>query len=70
MFDFTSLYSSKCSVRLIERRDKRLLMGIVGDSLHEVGSSAIPCQQQILSPSGPLALAVLVVSWESLTRRG
>lgn len=36
MFDFTSLYSSKCSVRLVERMNKCLLMGIVGDSLHEV----------------------------------
>uniref|UniRef100_A0A7I4Y486 F-actin monooxygenase n=1 Tax=Haemonchus contortus TaxID=6289 RepID=A0A7I4Y486_HAECO len=35
MFDFTSLYSSKCSVRLVERMNKCLLMGIVGDSLHE-----------------------------------
>ncbi|KHJ87193.1 hypothetical protein OESDEN_13037 [Oesophagostomum dentatum] len=35
MFDFTSLYSSKCSVRLVERMNKYLLMGIVGDSLHE-----------------------------------
>ncbi|CAJ0926099.1 unnamed protein product, partial [Mesorhabditis belari] len=35
MFDFTSLYSSKYSVRLIERNKRRLLLGIVGDSLHE-----------------------------------
>ncbi|ETN71418.1 hypothetical protein NECAME_14230, partial [Necator americanus] len=35
MFDFTSLYSSKCSVRLVERMNRYLLMGIVGDSLHE-----------------------------------
>uniref|UniRef100_A0A1I7WV41 FAD_binding_2 domain-containing protein n=1 Tax=Heterorhabditis bacteriophora TaxID=37862 RepID=A0A1I7WV41_HETBA len=35
MFDFTSLYSSRCSVRLVERLGKYLLMGIVGDSLHE-----------------------------------
>ncbi|KAJ1348972.1 hypothetical protein KIN20_004384 [Parelaphostrongylus tenuis] len=35
MFDFTSLYSSKCSVRLVERLNKYLLMGVVGDSLHE-----------------------------------
>uniref|UniRef100_A0A0R3PF52 FAD_binding_2 domain-containing protein n=1 Tax=Angiostrongylus costaricensis TaxID=334426 RepID=A0A0R3PF52_ANGCS len=38
MFDFTSLYSSKCSVRLVERLNKYLLMGVVGDSLHEVSS--------------------------------
>ncbi|KAL3994569.1 hypothetical protein ACH3XW_22245 [Acanthocheilonema viteae] len=35
MFDFTSLFSAQCSVRLIERYDRRLLMSIVGDSLHE-----------------------------------
>ncbi|VDN01861.1 unnamed protein product [Thelazia callipaeda] len=36
MFDFTSLFSAQCSVRLVERHDRRLLMAIVGDSLHEV----------------------------------
>ncbi|VDN55471.1 unnamed protein product [Dracunculus medinensis] len=35
MFDFTSFYSAKCSVRLVERHDQRLIMAIVGDSLHE-----------------------------------
>ncbi|CAG9529547.1 unnamed protein product [Cercopithifilaria johnstoni] len=35
MFDFTSLFSAQCSVRLVERYDRRLLMSIVGDSLHE-----------------------------------
>ncbi|VDK67567.1 unnamed protein product [Litomosoides sigmodontis] len=35
MFDFTSLFSAQCSVRLVERHDHRLLMSIVGDSLHE-----------------------------------
>lgn len=36
MFDFTSLFSAQCSVRLVERYDQRLLMAIVGDTLHEV----------------------------------
>uniref|UniRef100_A0A0M3IV95 FAD_binding_3 domain-containing protein n=1 Tax=Ascaris lumbricoides TaxID=6252 RepID=A0A0M3IV95_ASCLU len=35
MFDFTSLFSAQCSVRLVERYDQRLLMAIVGDTLHE-----------------------------------
>ncbi|MFH4978331.1 hypothetical protein AB6A40_005040 [Gnathostoma spinigerum] len=35
MFDFTSLFSAECSVRLGERCDRRLLMTIVGDTLHE-----------------------------------
>ncbi|CAJ0586952.1 unnamed protein product, partial [Mesorhabditis spiculigera] len=35
MFDFTSLFSSKCSVRLMERHGRYLMLGIVGDSLHE-----------------------------------
>lgn len=35
VFDFTSLYSAKYSVRVIERFDRRLLVSIVGDSLHE-----------------------------------
>ncbi|CAI4221119.1 unnamed protein product [Auanema sp. JU1783] len=34
-FDFTSLYSAKNSVRLVESNGKRLLLSIVGDSLHE-----------------------------------
>ena len=36
MFDFTSLFSAQCSIRLVERNDQRLIMSIVGDSLHEV----------------------------------
>ena len=39
MFDFTSLFSAQCSVRLVERFGRPLLMAIVGDSLHEVSSS-------------------------------
>ncbi|CAD6194380.1 unnamed protein product [Caenorhabditis auriculariae] len=35
MFDFTSLFSSRCAVRIWESRGKSLLVGIVGDSLHE-----------------------------------
>ncbi|VDK19044.1 unnamed protein product, partial [Anisakis simplex] len=35
MFDFTSLFSAKCSVRLFERFGQRLLVSIVGDTLHE-----------------------------------
>uniref|UniRef100_A0A914WD64 F-actin monooxygenase n=1 Tax=Plectus sambesii TaxID=2011161 RepID=A0A914WD64_9BILA len=35
MFDFTSLFSAQCSVRLVERFGRPLLMAIVGDSLHE-----------------------------------
>lgn len=36
MFDFTSLFSAEYSCRYVERLGKRLLIGVVGDSLHEV----------------------------------
>jgi hypothetical protein len=42
MFDFTSLFSAQCSIRLVERVNRSLLMSIVGDSLHEVDSASIP----------------------------
>uniref|UniRef100_A0A5S6QFD2 F-actin monooxygenase n=1 Tax=Trichuris muris TaxID=70415 RepID=A0A5S6QFD2_TRIMR len=35
MFDFTSLYSAENSCRFLQRRTYPLLLGIVGDSLHE-----------------------------------
>lgn len=35
MFDFTALYSAVYSTRLIERKNKNLIISIVGDSLHE-----------------------------------
>lgn len=35
MFDFTSLFSAENSCRVLERGGKRLLLSIVGDSLHE-----------------------------------
>lgn len=44
MFDFTSLFSAQCSVRLVERYDQRLIMSIVGDSLHEVIKSPTPME--------------------------
>jgi len=36
MFDFTSLFQSENASRIIERKGKRLLMSLVGDSLLEV----------------------------------
>lgn len=36
MFDFTSLFSAEYSCRLVEKKGHRLLLSIVGDSLHEV----------------------------------
>ncbi|KAE9551592.1 hypothetical protein FO519_005199 [Halicephalobus sp. NKZ332] len=35
MFDFTALYSAVYSTRFIERKNKGLIISIVGDSLHE-----------------------------------
>ncbi|KAF8361520.1 hypothetical protein PRIPAC_88443 [Pristionchus pacificus] len=35
LFDFTSLFSSKCSVRMVKKAGRSLLLAIVGDSLHE-----------------------------------
>ncbi|GMR36813.1 hypothetical protein PMAYCL1PPCAC_07008, partial [Pristionchus mayeri] len=35
LFDFTSLFSCKCSVRMVKKAGRSLLMAVVGDSLHE-----------------------------------
>ena len=37
LFDFTSLFAAENAARIVERRGKRVLMCIVGDSLIEVG---------------------------------
>lgn len=36
LFDFTSLFAAENAARIVERRGKRLLMCLVGDSLLEV----------------------------------
>ncbi len=36
MFDFTSLFQSENAIRILERRGKQLLLGLIGDSLLEV----------------------------------
>lgn len=36
LFDFTSLYSADFAARIADRNGARLLMSIVGDTLHEV----------------------------------
>ena len=36
VFDFTSLYSSENASRIIERKGKRILLGVAGDTLMEV----------------------------------
>lgn len=36
MFDFTSLFQSENASRIVERKGKRLLLSLVGDSLIEV----------------------------------
>ena len=41
MFDFTSLYHSEHAAKIYERRGRRLLATVVGDSLLEVGVSLI-----------------------------
>ena len=38
LFDFTSLFASENAARIIERKGKRLLLCLAGDSLIEVGS--------------------------------
>jgi hypothetical protein len=39
MFDFTSLFQAENSSRFLERKGKRLLMALIGDSLLEVTHS-------------------------------
>ena len=41
MFDFTSLYHSEHAAKIYERRGRRLLATVVGDSLLEVWVSLI-----------------------------
>ena len=41
MFDFTSLYHSEHAAKIYERRGRRLLATVVGDSLLEVRVSLI-----------------------------
>ena len=41
MFDFTSLFQSENATRIVERKGKKLMMSLVGDSLLEVSSSII-----------------------------
>ena len=36
MFDFTSMHAAENASRIIERKGKRILMGVVGDTLIEV----------------------------------
>ena len=36
IFDFTSMYSAEYAARILERRGKRLIIGLVGDGLMEV----------------------------------
>lgn len=37
VFDFTKLHQAEHACRVVERHGRRLLLGIVGDVLHEVG---------------------------------
>lgn len=36
VFDFTALYSSENASKIIERKGKKLLLGVAGDTLMEV----------------------------------
>ena len=36
LFDFTSLFASENAARIVERKGKRILLCLVGDSLLEV----------------------------------
>ena len=36
LFDFTSLFASENAARIVERKGKQILLGLVGDSLVEV----------------------------------
>jgi hypothetical protein len=38
MFDFTSMFAANNASRIMEKHGRRLLMGLVGDSLLEVGA--------------------------------
>ena len=39
IFDFTSFFAAKHAARIVERKGKRILLALAGDSLIEVGSA-------------------------------
>ena len=36
LFDFTSLFASDNAARIVERKDRKVLLCVAGDSLNEV----------------------------------
>ena len=41
VFDFTSMYAAEHAARIVQRRQKELLLVLVGDSLLEVGREGV-----------------------------
>jgi hypothetical protein len=46
LFDFTSLFASENAARIIERKGKRILLCVAGDSLLEVSTFSFPYGQK------------------------
>lgn len=61
MFDFTCMHRAENASLVRERRGKKLLMGLVGDCLVEVGGNIIS-KVVIIAPSSYLEI-VMSVSW-------
>ena len=43
LFDFTSLFASENAARIVERKGKKILLCLVGDSLLEVRINCLFC---------------------------
>ena len=70
LFDFTSLFASENAARIIERKGKRILLCVAGDSLLEVHvlvAGFISGGQWVLLPlPPPLGLICSLRNWFSL----
>jgi hypothetical protein len=79
MFDFTSLFQAENSSRFLERKGKRLLLALIGDSLLEVTHSCSINQLWRIdliifiifkSHFGPWALVLVMVFLPRSTQHG
>ena len=62
MFDFTSLYHSEHAAKIYERRGRRLLATVVGDSLLEVWVSLIlKCAFKLYTNNNALLSSSLII---------
>ena len=59
LFDFTSLFASENAARIVERKGRRILLCVAGDSLNEVRNNFF-CNTSCSTTPSAILLAVLV----------